>query len=115
MLVAANDTMKADYRTLQSEYKGLKSTYNEMKLSQTQMKGQLEEAREQFTMLDVEHTKAVNRCEVLSTLNMSLEEDRKNLMSQVRNLCKKNPIYRLFFGRYSCKQHSTKMPKNRVF
>ena len=47
------------------------------------MRGQLEEAREQFTMLDVEHTKAVNRCEVLATLNMSLEEDRKNLMSQV--------------------------------
>ena len=48
------------------------------------MRGQLEEAREQFTMLDVEHTKAVNRCEVLATLNLSLEEDRKNLMSQVR-------------------------------
>ena len=76
--------MKSDYRTLQTEYKDLKSSYNEMKLSQTQMKGQLEEAREQFTMLDVEHTKAVNRCEVLSTLNMSLEEDRKNLMSQVK-------------------------------
>ena len=63
---------------------GLKSSYNEMKLGQTSMRGQLEEAREQFTMLDVEHTKAVNRCEVLATLNMSLEEDRKNLMSQVR-------------------------------
>ena len=64
---------------------GLKSSYNEMKLGQPSMRGQLEEAREQFTMLDVEHTKAVNRCEVLATLNMSLEEDRKNLMSQVRS------------------------------
>lgn len=34
-------------------------------------------------MLDVENSKITNRCEVLHQLNLSLEEDRKSLMSQV--------------------------------
>ena len=33
--------------------------------------------------MDVEHSKALNRCEVLTQMNSSLEEDRKSLMSQV--------------------------------
>ena len=36
-----------------------------------------------MTVLDVENTKISNRCEVLHQLNLSLEEDRKSLMSQV--------------------------------
>ena len=36
-----------------------------------------------MTLLDVENTKITNRCEVLHQLNLSLEEDRKSLMSQV--------------------------------
>ena len=35
--------------------------------------------------MDVEHTKATNRCEVLTQMNMSLEEDRRSLMDQVHN------------------------------
>ena len=34
-------------------------------------------------MIDVEHSKTLNRVEVLSQVNSSLEEDRKNLMSHV--------------------------------
>ena len=34
-------------------------------------------------MSDVEHSKVLNRVEVLSQVNSSLEEDRKNLMSHV--------------------------------
>ena len=34
-------------------------------------------------MVDVEHSKTLNRVEVLSQVNSSLEEDRKNLMSHV--------------------------------
>ena len=41
------------------------------------------DGKEQITLLDVENTKITNRCEVLHQLNLSLEEDRKSLMSQV--------------------------------
>ena len=45
--------------------------------------GWLADGKEQVTLLDVENTKITNRCEVLHQLNLSLEEDRKSLMSQV--------------------------------
>ena len=45
--------------------------------------GQLGEAKDQLQMVDVEHSKTLNRVEVLSQVNSSLEEDRKNLMSHV--------------------------------
>ena len=47
------------------------------------MAGQLGDVKEQLTLLDVENSKITNRCEVLHQLNLSLEEDRKSLMSQV--------------------------------
>merc|ERR1719154_302129 len=54
-----------------------------MKLRTTEMQGWLADGKEQMTLLDVENTKITNRCEVLHQLNLSLEEDRKSLMSQV--------------------------------
>ena len=63
--------------------KALKTSFNTQKLSQTEMKGELHETKSQMQTLDVEHSKALNRCEVLAQMNLSLEEDRKNLMSQV--------------------------------
>merc|ERR1712218_343064 len=65
------------------EYKALKTSYNQQKLQQTELKGELGDVKEQMTALDVENTKENNRCEVLAQLNMSLEDDRKSLMSQV--------------------------------
>ena len=82
-LFTSNDRIKTEYCNLQTDYKSLKSNYNQQKLSQTEMKGQLAEAKDQLQMLDVEHAKTLNRCEVLSQVNSSLEEDRKNLMSHV--------------------------------
>ena len=82
-LFTSNERVKSEYCGLQTDYKGLKTSYNQLKLGQTDMKGQLNEAREQLTLMDVEHSKAVNRCEVLAQMNSSLEEDRRSLMSQV--------------------------------
>ena len=82
-LFTANDRVKSEYCNLQTEYKALKTSYNQLKLQQTELKGDLGDARDQMSMIDVEHTKALNRCEVLAQLNMSLEDDRKSLMSQV--------------------------------
>merc|ERR1711902_183373 len=56
---------------------------NQLKLRHTDLQGRVGDAREQITLLDVENTKITNRCEVLHQLNLSLEEDRKSLMSQV--------------------------------
>merc|ERR1712152_127026 len=82
-LFTSNDRIKTEYCNLQSDYKTLKTNHNQMKLTQTDIKGQLAEAKDQLQMLDVEHAKTMNRCEVLSQVNSSLEEDRKNLMSHV--------------------------------
>lgn len=82
-LFTSHDRIKGEYCNLQSDYKALKTNYNQQKLQQTELKGNLGEAKEQLTLLDVEHSKAINRCEVLSQLNLALEEDRKALMSQV--------------------------------
>ena len=82
-LFTANDRVKNEFCNLQTEYKALKTSYNQQKLQQTELKGELGDAKEQMTIIDVEHTKALNRCEVLAQLNISLEEDRKSLMSQV--------------------------------
>jgi len=60
-LFTSNERVKGEYCGLQSEYKNLKSSYNQLKLSQTGMKGELNEAREQLTLVDVEHSKAINR------------------------------------------------------
>jgi len=82
-LFTSNERIKSDYCTLQTDYKALKTSFNTQKLSQTEMKGELHESKSQMQALDVEHSKALNRCEVLAQMNLSLEEDRKNLMSQV--------------------------------
>jgi chromosome segregation ATPase len=82
-LFTSNERVKSEYCNLQTDYKALKTSYNQLKLQQTELTGQLHESKEQLTMMDVEHSKAVNRCEVLAHLNNSLEEDRKSLMNQV--------------------------------
>ena len=82
-LFTSNERVKSDYCNLQTDYKALKTSYNQMKLQQTELKGQLHDSKEQMQGLDVEHSKALNRCEVLTQMNNSLEEDRKSLMSQV--------------------------------
>lgn len=82
-LFTANERVKGEYCGLQTDYKGLKTSYNQLRLQQTETKGSLHEAREQLALMDVEHSKAANRCEVLQQMNSSLEDDRKNLMSQV--------------------------------
>ncbi len=60
-LFTSNERVKGEYCTLQNDYKGLKTSYNQLKLQQTEMKGQLNEAREQFTLMEVENSKAANR------------------------------------------------------
>ena len=85
-LFTSNERVKNEYCNLQTEYKALKTSYNQLKLQQTELKGEYGDIKEQMTLLDVEHTKAMNRCEVLSQLNVSLEEDRKSLMSQVKRM-----------------------------
>merc|ERR1719318_1565636 len=82
-LFTANERMKTEYCNLQTDYKSLKTENNQLKLRHTELQGKLGDAREQITILDVENTKVTNRCEVLHQLNLSLEEDRKSLMSQV--------------------------------
>merc|ERR1712013_795457 len=82
-LFTANERMKTEYCNLQTDYKSLKTENNQLKLRHTELQGKLGDAREQCTALDVENTKVTNRCEVLHQLNLSLEEDRKSLMSQV--------------------------------
>merc|ERR1719225_848095 len=82
-LFTANERMKTEYCNLQTDYKTLKTENNQLKLRHTDLQGKVGDAREQITILDVENTKITNRCEVLHQLNLSLEEDRKSLMSQV--------------------------------
>ena len=82
-LFTANERMKTEYCNLQTDYKSLKTENNQLKLRHTELQGKLGDVREQCTQLDVENTKVTNRCEVLHQLNLSLEEDRKSLMSQV--------------------------------
>lgn len=81
-LFTTNERVKGEYCNLQSDYKALKTSYNQLKLQQTDFKGQLDETRSQLTQIDVEYSKAVNRCEVLTKINNSLEDDRKGLMDQ---------------------------------
>merc|ERR1712200_217825 len=75
--------MKSEYCNLQTDYKTLKTENNQLKLKNTEMAGHIGDTREQITIFDVENSKVTNRCEVLHQLNLSLEEDRKSLMSQV--------------------------------
>ena len=82
-LFTVNERMKTEYCNLQTDYKSLKTENNQLKLRHTELQGKLVDTREQCTALDVENTKVNNRCEVLHQLNLSLEEDRKSLMSQV--------------------------------
>ena len=82
-LFTANERMKMEYCNLQTDYKSIKTENNQLKLRHTELQGKLGDAREQYTVLEVENTKINNRCEVLHQLNLSLEEDRKSLMSQV--------------------------------
>ena len=91
-LFTSNDRLKAEYCNLTTDFKSLKTTLNQTKLSNTELKGQLLEAKEQLTLMDVEHTKATNRCEVLTQMNMSLEEDRRSLMDQVQSPSKSQKI-----------------------
>ena len=43
----------------------------------------MDELKDQFSMLDLEHSKTLSRLEVLTNVNSSLEADRKNLMDHV--------------------------------
>ena len=82
-LFTSNERIKSEYCNLQSDYKSLKSNYNRQKLYDTEQQGVVHDMKEKMAIVDVEHTKLLNRCEVLEQMNNSLEEDRKKLMNQV--------------------------------
>ncbi|XP_050690799.1 girdin-like, partial [Eriocheir sinensis] len=82
-LFSANEKLRTEYKSLQGDYKSIKTENNTVKLKLTELNGELNEARDQMAALDVEVSKLTNKCQVLQTLNMTLEEDRRSLMSQV--------------------------------
>ncbi|XP_069946272.1 girdin isoform X1 [Cherax quadricarinatus] len=82
-LFSANEKLRTEYKSLQSDYKTVKTENNTVKLRLTELRGELNDARDQMAALDVEVSKLTNKCQVLQTLNMTLEEDRRSLMSQV--------------------------------
>lgn len=65
-MFTSNDRLKIEYFNLTTDFKALKTQLNQTKLANTELKGQYMEAKEQLTMMDVEHTKTMNRCEVLT-------------------------------------------------
>ncbi|KAK8405973.1 hypothetical protein O3P69_006998 [Scylla paramamosain] len=82
-LFSANEKLRTEYKSLQGDYKSIKTENNTVKLRLTELSGELNEARDQMAALDVEVSKLTNKCQVLQTLNLTLEEDRRSLMSQV--------------------------------
>ncbi|KAK3851153.1 hypothetical protein Pcinc_042174 [Petrolisthes cinctipes] len=98
-LFSANDKLRAEYKSLQGDYKAIKTENNTVKLRLTELNGELNDTRDQMgvldvevskltnkcqlLLLDVEVSKLTNKCQVLQTLNLTLEEDRRSLMSQV--------------------------------
>nr|XP_045601739.1 girdin-like isoform X2 [Procambarus clarkii] len=82
-LFSANEKLRTEYKSLQSDYKAVKTENNTVKLRLTELRGELNDARDQMAALDVEVSKLTNKCQVLQTLNITLEEDRRSLMSQV--------------------------------
>ncbi|KAG7164113.1 Girdin-like 1 [Homarus americanus] len=82
-LFSANEKLRTEYKSLQGDYKTIKTENNTVKLRLTELRGELNDARDQMAALDVEVSKLTNKCQVLQTLNMTLEEDRRSLMSQV--------------------------------
>ena len=75
--------MGTKYGNLKTDYKSLNTENNQLKLQHTELQDKLGNAREQYTQLDVENTMVTNKREVLHQLNLSVEEDRKSLVSQV--------------------------------
>ncbi|XP_071537129.1 uncharacterized protein Girdin isoform X2 [Panulirus ornatus] len=82
-LFSANEKLRTEYKSLQGDYKTIKTENNTLKLRLTELRGELNDTRDQMAALDVEVSKLTNKCQVLQTLNMTLEEDRRSLMSQV--------------------------------
>ncbi|XP_076028597.1 protein girdin isoform X5 [Oratosquilla oratoria] len=82
-LFSANEKLRGEYKSMQGDYKTLKTENNSLKLKLTELSGEVNDARDQMGALDVEVAKLTNKCQVLQTINSSLEDDRRNLMSQV--------------------------------
>ncbi|XP_047488647.1 girdin-like isoform X5 [Penaeus chinensis] len=82
-LFSANEKLRSEYKSLQGDYKAIKTENNTVKLRLTELNGELNDTRDQMAALDVEVSKLNNKCQVLQTLNVTLEEDRRSLMSQV--------------------------------
>ncbi|XP_042859655.1 girdin-like isoform X2 [Penaeus japonicus] len=82
-LFSANEKLRSEYKSLQGDYKSIKTENNTVKLRLTELNGELNDTRDQMAALDVEVSKLNNKCQVLQTLNVTLEEDRRSLMSQV--------------------------------
>ncbi|XP_068240760.1 girdin isoform X2 [Palaemon carinicauda] len=82
-LFSANEKLRTEYKNLQGDYKSVKTENNTVKLRLTELDGELNDTRDQMAALDVEVSKLTNKCQVLQTLNVTLEEDRRSLMSQV--------------------------------
>uniref|UniRef100_T1JB57 HOOK N-terminal domain-containing protein n=1 Tax=Strigamia maritima TaxID=126957 RepID=T1JB57_STRMM len=86
LLHKTNEKLKMEYKSLQTEYKGLKTEHNTMKLKNTELQGELADARDHNSALDVELSKIHSKCEILSHINGTLEEDRRSHMAQVSTL-----------------------------
>lgn len=66
MLFKNKERLEEEYEKLVAKLKTLKTQSNHTKSSNSELKIQLQEAKEQMNLLDVELTKASNRCEVLN-------------------------------------------------
>ncbi|XP_055911264.1 girdin isoform X1 [Eupeodes corollae] len=85
-LFATSDRFKNEYKNIQEQYKMIRAENSRLKLQNTEISGESNAKSDQIKSMEVEYTKAMQRCEMLLQMNSDLDTDRKTLMDNVSQL-----------------------------
>ncbi|XP_076001814.1 girdin-like [Genypterus blacodes] len=79
-----------DNEELSADHKQLKSQMNEARLERTWLEADFSKLKKQYQQVDITSTKLTNRCELLSQLKHTMEEENRHLLGQIQTLMLQN-------------------------
>ncbi|CAL1530395.1 unnamed protein product [Lymnaea stagnalis] len=87
---AAYDKLSHDYSDVLGSHKQIKTDYNNLQLKNTELQGELNEAKENMSVADMEFQKLENRMDTIYQINERIENENQALLMQIQQLLNQN-------------------------
>ncbi|RUS91281.1 hypothetical protein EGW08_000993, partial [Elysia chlorotica] len=86
----AYDKLSLDYSQVLHSHKQVKTDYNNLQLKATELQGELNEAKENMSVADLEFQKLENKVDTVYQINERIENENQALLMQIKQLLNQN-------------------------